>query len=509
MGFFKNEANSINLRVRDQNGDEMLVKSKVNAPFSRLMEAYSLKTDFRPNELRFLFDGVRVHEHDTPDKDEVKDGFIKMKIPCTDDKIAQFMSAVDSDKDGSVSFNEFEHYTVQNLIQLRKLFNELDVNKSGTLDYHEIEDSIGKLQLPLYSEQELTRIFHSLDRNNDNQIDFNEWRELLVLLPNSSLQAVLAYWKDAQILDGGADSGGFAPPPPMTAKNTTLMNTLSYMAAGATAGIVSRTLTAPIERVKIIYQISHGAPKSLLETFKSVYADGGVRGLFRGNFANILKVAPESAVKFATFEAVKRVFAEQDSQLTGMQRFTSGAVAGVVSHSTLFPLEVVRTRLSASATGTYSGIIDCVRQTHAAEGMRPFFRGLSASILSTIPHSGINMWIYESLKQEIIKRSGGLAPTTSDLLFCATASSIAGQLAGYPFHVVKTRLVTQGTPINPEKYNGVVHGLTTIVKKEGFKGLYRGILPNFMKSIPSHGITFLVYEQIKATFNIKKEKKHH
>ncbi|EFA75857.1 EF-hand domain-containing protein [Heterostelium album PN500] len=451
-------------------------------------------------------------------KEELKEGFLKLKIPATDQSINDFLQEVDTNHDGNVSIEEFSNYINHNIESLQKLFNEFDTDHNGTLDIQEIEKSIHKLGIKIYSEQELVRLFNRIDTNKDKKVDFDEWRELLVLLPTTKLSAALAFWKDSQILDGGDDGGGFAPPPPSfstipaqslsEATQIAIKNTLSFMGAGAAAGVISRTATAPIERVKLTYQLNHGAPRSIAETFRIVYADGGFRGLFRGNFANILKVSPESAVKFASFEAVKRLFAETDAELTSAQRFISGASAGVVSHTTLFPMEVVRTRLSAEPVGTYTGIFDCFRQTYRTDGFRAFYRGLGASILSTIPHSGINMLVYETLKHEIIKRSPAEIATPSQLLLCASISSTMGQVVSYPIHVIKTRLVTGGTVANPERYSGLIDGLQKTVKKEGFLGLYRGIIPNFMKSIPSHGITFVTYEFLKTQFGISKKEKH-
>ncbi|EGG15839.1 EF-hand domain-containing protein [Cavenderia fasciculata] len=467
-----------------------------------------------------LFKSLDINGDGKLTKQEIKDGFFKLKIPSTDASIDQFLQFADENHDGQVTLPEFTHYIERNLISLKKIFNELDTDKSGTLDFQEIEQSINKLGLKLYSDQELVRLFHRIDSNKDNRIDFNEWRELLVLLPSSNLSALVAFWKDSQILDGGGDGGGFIPPPitvvAEAAKNLSatgsvmdsIRATMTYMGAGAIAGVVSRTATAPIERVKITCQINHGSNKSIPEVFRQVFADGGFRGMFRGNLANVLKVSPESAIKFGSFEAIKRLFAESDSELTSQQRFISGASAGVISHTSLFPLEVVRTRLSAAHTGAYSGIVDCFKQTYQTGGLRVFYRGLGASIFSTIPHAGINMTVYEGLKHEIIKRTGTAYPSSTALLACASVSSVCGQMVGYPFHVIKTRIVTQGTPINPEIYSGLFDGLSKTVKKEGFKGLYRGIIPNFMKSIPSHAITFGVYEQLKQTFNISKKSKH-
>lgn len=46
--------------------------------------------------------------------------------------------------------------------------------------------------------------------------------------------------------------------------------------------------------------------------------------------------------------------------------------------------------------------------------------------------------------------------------------------------------------------------LKNIVIKDGFFGLYRGILPNFMKVIPAVSISYVVYEYMKIGLGISK-----
>ena len=77
--------------------------------------------------------------------------------------------------------------------------------------------------------------------------------------------------------------------------------------------MVSRTCTAPLDRLKIMLQV-HGtgryrSGKSLRikDAFSYMLREGGVRGLWRGNGINVIKIAPESAVKFAAYDMFKRL----------------------------------------------------------------------------------------------------------------------------------------------------------------------------------------------------------
>lgn len=106
-------------------------------------------------------------------------------------------------------------------------------------------------------------------------------------------------------------------------------------------------------------------------------------------------------------------------------------------------------------------------------------------------------------------RNGGTKePTVPELLACSTASSIAGLLTCYPLHVAKTRMVMQGIGGSKPEYSGMFDVLSKTFRREGILGLYRGIVPSIMKSVPSHGITYVSYELLKKEFGLTKKHKH-
>ena len=87
----------------------------------------------------------------------------------------------------------------------------------------------------------------------------------------------------------------------------------------------------------------HGGRKSLriIDTIKYMIREGGVFGLWRGNGINVIKIAPESAIKFASYDFLKRVIrGDEDRELLLYERFLAGSLAGGVSQSVIYPLEV-------------------------------------------------------------------------------------------------------------------------------------------------------------------------
>lgn len=435
-------------------------------------------------------------------RDELHDGLKLLKLPATEADVDALLARLDVDKDGNVSLLEFEAFAMAQSKLLRKVFDDLDADKSGTIDVEEVRGSLQRLGMK-YDDGAVTKLIKRIDVDGNGKIDFNEWQTFLLLVPSATVDAIFHYWEDAMMAFDSED-GVILPP---AHKPKTLLDSVAFLSSGAIAAMTSRTATAPLERIRTIYQVQSTKP-SIGSISRQIYAESGVSGFWRGNGANLLKVAPEKAIKFWTYETIKATFGKKDSDISPHERFIAGAGAGVFTHTLSFPLEVIKTRLAAAPNGTYTGITDVVRKIVTKEGPMAFFRGLTPSLLSTAPHSGIDLTVYEVLKREYTKRNEGKSPGVITLLGCASASSVAGLLACYPLHVAKTRMIMQSMHGAPQIYSGVWNVFTQTYSKEGFVGLYRGLVPSILKSVPSHCITFVTYEFLKKQFGVEKHSKH-
>lgn len=173
--------------------------------------------------------------------------------------------------------------------------------------------------------------------------------------------------------------------------------------------------------------------------------EGGVRSLWRGNGINVLKIAPETAIKFAAYEQVKRLIRQNESrQMTIYERFVAGACAGGFSQTVIYPFEVLKTRLALRKTGQYKGIGDATAKIYHAEGLRSFYRGYIPNLLGIIPYAGIDLAVYETLKKKYLNHHQTEQPSFWLLLGCGSVSSTLGQVCSYPLALVRTRLQAQG-----------------------------------------------------------------
>lgn len=88
-------------------------------------------------------------------------------------------------------------------------------------------------------------------------------------------------------------------------------------------------------------------------------------------------------------------------------------------------------------------------------------------------------------------------PIYISLAFGAT-SAICGSLLGYPLTLIRTRLMAQGMPGRPERYRGMVDCFRSILRESGFFGLYRGLTPALLKTVPAVSIGYGAFETAKG-----------
>jgi len=278
-------------------------------------------------------------------------------------------------------------------------------------------------------------------------------------------------------------------------------NAVRYLLSGGVAGAVSRTATAPLDRLKLIFQVNSGQNSIVMsQCIKKMFQEEGLTGFYKGNGANIVKIAPETGVKFFAYEKMKNLLGDDQKMITPYNRFIAGATAGVIAQVSIYPLECVKTRLALAHPGVYKGILNCLNTTLKKEGFRSLYRGLGPSIVGVIPYAGIDLAVYETLKNLYISHTESTSsqPTILPLFLCGLTSSTCGQVVAYPLSLIRTRLQAQGMEGHPVVYSGSVDAFKKIVSREGVLGLYKGILPNFLKVAPAVSISYVVYEKTKS-----------
>lgn len=206
-----------------------------------------------------------------------------------------------------------------------------------------------------------------------------------------------------------------------------------------------------------------------------------------------------------------------------LQPFRSGILAyGASLASTLvgYPFDTVKVRMQTHSH--FRGYIDCTRRTYISEGVRGFFRGVWAPLLSTSFSKSLNVSIYTACKPYVYetmfqntwsKKIRQEHPFWRNLPVCFVSGCIAGAGVSFfacPFEFIKVysqleKLVTANSSlasikIKPET-QGTLQICKTIVTSSGLKGLYSGFKLHFLRDSLSTGVYFSLYELIKLFTN--------
>lgn len=246
-------------------------------------------------------------------------------------------------------------------------------------------------------DDELARFVEHVDKDNNGIITFEEWRDFLLLYPHeATIENIYHYWERVCLVD----IGEHAVIPQGISKH---VSATKYLIAGGVAGAASRTATAPLDRLKVKLQVQT-ARASILPAVKDIWKEGRFLGFFRGNGINIVKVAPESAVKFYTYELLKNFIGDSKGQnqadIGASGRLVAGGLAGAVAQTAIYPMDLVKTRLQTcvSDCGKAPNLGKLSKEIWVQEGPRAFYRGLVPSLLGIIPYAGIDLAAYETLK---------------------------------------------------------------------------------------------------------------
>ena len=246
-------------------------------------------------------------------------------------------------------------------------------------------------------DEELARFVEHVDKDNNGIITFEEWRDFLLLYPHeATIENIYQYWGRVCLVDIGEQ----AVIPEGISKH---VHTSKYLLAGAVAGATSRTATAPLDRLKVVLQVQT-THAHIVPAIKNIWKEGGVLGFFRGNGLNVVKVAPESAIKFYAYEMFKNVIRDAKGEAKGDigagGRLIAGGMAGAVAQTAIYPLDLVKTRLQTSTSegGKVPKLKTLASNIWFQEGPQAFYRGLLPSLLGIIPYAGIDLAAYETLK---------------------------------------------------------------------------------------------------------------
>ncbi|RKP09951.1 putative mitochondrial carrier protein [Thamnocephalis sphaerospora] len=328
---------------------------------------------------------------------------------------------------------------------------------------------------------------------------------------------------------------------------------LKTLLAGGVAGSAAKTLIAPLDRVKILFQTNNahftqyaGSMRGLMGATRDIWRSNGMRGLFQGHVATLLRIFPYAAIKFLAYEQYRALLMPTRADENAWRQFWAGSFAGMTSVIFTYPMELVRVRMAyeVGATGAAgirrtcreivreSGATLATQQSNGSAALvrvhqwplvvANFYRGLSMSLAGMVPYAGMSFCTHSVLTEvcrthipsytlvstEDVNNGSRRAARDGQRplriwaeLVCGGLSGAIAQTVSYPLEIIRRRVQVAGVD-HPARYARAVDVARDIWRTRGFRGFFLGLSIGYIKVTPMVAVSFTVYDQMKWLLRI-------
>ncbi|XP_026854118.2 solute carrier family 25 member 24, like isoform X1 [Electrophorus electricus] len=427
------------------------------------------------DQFRCLFDKLDKNNDGFISVEELHNEMRRVGVVSVDEKAQIIVTNYDRNYDGRLDYQEFLSYMMDREKKWKIDFHALDKNKCGFIDQEDIIHLFKELGVAI-SKSNAERIIQMMDEDSSMTVDWEEFLHHVVINPVESIGELVCSWKHNLVFDVGESR---CVPIVMAHDETDVSACRNFFLAAGMADAISRTVTAPIDRLKTQLQVYGSKAVSLgLRDLKP----GGVRSMWQGNAVNVLKGTPQSTLQcFLYAKMRKQVLGERD-YLSIEQRFGLGCVSGAVAHAAFYPLEVLKVRLNLQQAGAPHGLLGCALSICHSESPWAFYRGFKPSIMCMIPYAGVECAVHQSI-MSWARRDPANCHDTKLLLFSFLAFA-CGQASSYPLAVIRTQQQAQAFMAGSQTCSGVLRGLVQIYEKHGLLGFYSGMGASFVRAVP-------------------------
>lgn len=261
------------------------------------------------------------------------------------------------------------------------------------------------------------------------------------------------------------------------------MGFFENIAIGGTAGVLSRTLTAPIDLYKLQLQNPYMPAKSLYDVVRME----GFRHLWKGNLSNSFRVFPQQAINYPVYQWAHTQLPDTNS--TTVNTFISGLLGGSLATLITYPLETMRSRFGLQVNHShYRGIWHAYKTTP----FRQWYQGI-----------GINMVGFPIFNALCFTWFRVLPPLNHELdhVVRGGTAGILAVIVTYPGDLLRRRMQMQGFDPAVPVYSSTKDAIRHILHTQGYRGLYRGFGACSLKIFPALGIQFYCYRWLHTFMN--------
>lgn len=276
---------------------------------------------------------------------------------------------------------------------------------------------------------------------------------------------------------------------------TTSFEFIRNFTVGGISAAISKTMIAPIERVKLILQNQDASSqisqankyKGMNDCFKRIYYEQGFVSFWRGNVANCIRYFPAQAFSFsfkAIFSKLNRKYDQKTEKLKFfLNNMLVGGLAGASALTILYPMDFARTRMGVDvgknkSDRQFTGLNDCFKKIYKHDGIFGLYRGFAVSVLYAFVQRAAYFGLYDTGKVYLFKdkeKSNFFA-----MWGFAQFTTIFANIVGYPLDTIRRRLMMQSGR-SDILYKNAFDCIKKIYQKEGANAFFKGQWTNIIR----------------------------
>ena len=460
------------------------------------MSNNSKKLNFSKDHIKNIFDMIDINKDGYLEPKELNLALKELKVPPH--FYETIYRKIDVNSDNKISFDEFINFVTNQTEIISDIFKKLDLNNDGKITIYEVKVFLDSAYPNnSFDEEVILHIFKKIDMDEDGLIDYDEWIQYLIFLPEINLAKIIEWSEEVTSLISDISE---APPLQLLYDNAKgeFKNKRKWfidILCGGLSGYLSRTCSAPLERIKILMQVKKGKVSNMRDMIREIIKTEGYRSFWKGNLLNGSKNIIETSIKMLVFDNLKIILGKSSEKVSFSYLFLTGALSGLLSSFFVFPLDVLKTRLVASPNGHYKGVVDAFRQMYHNEGgFKSFFRGFHVSVCNSLPSAGFNLMIYELLKSSTLSNFNKQDLSVNFLMGIGSVSALFSFSLLYPFNLLTSRVIMQRLCGDKDSMFRISK---TIYKENGILGFYSGFKPAVLKIFLGNAVAMGSYEMFK------------
>ncbi|KAG2049407.1 mitochondrial carrier [Suillus hirtellus] len=273
------------------------------------------------------------------------------------------------------------------------------------------------------------------------------------------------------------------------------LTTVNDLVAGSVAGAAQVLVGQPLDTVKTRAQIApKGMFKGPMDVLTQTVRKEGFFALYKGMASPLLGIAGVNSLLFASYVYSKRVVSPFP-QLSLKEIAIAGAMAGAANAILASPVEMFKVRMQ----GQYGAATDKKLRYVAKEMWRDWgfrtgvMRGYWVTVAREIPGYAGFYTAFEFSKRKFQSQYGDKVPVWA-LLASGSTGGIAYWLSCYPLDVIKSRIQLRQTPPTGKPWQYMANEIRMVIAESGLTGLFRGLSPSLLRTIPAGASTFAAFE---------------